>query len=242
MQRKFRNYLSDLTPQSLLGDISHMISLERFGHKISNRILWRVNTKDRVIALTFDDGPHPSSTHLILETLAQHDILATFFLVGSKVEANTDLAMEIVRSGHEVGNHSFSHSILSLTSMKKIRGEIEKTDKILRNLDGAKPQFFRPPVGMFSRQLLDIVEEMGYKAVIGDVYPRDPHSLNKEKIVRRVIDRTAPGSIIILHDGGNSPMEDRSQTVDSVREIIPQLKKKGFSFLTLSNLVDTSRT
>jgi len=240
MQRKIKTYLSKLTPQSILGDISHLVSLERLGHKISSRILWRVETSEPVAALTFDDGPHPSSTHLILETLAQHDVAATFFLVGSKVESHTDLALQIVRAGHEIGNHSFSHSILSLLSMKRMRREIGRTDSLLRNLDKAHPKYFRPPVGLFSRRLLDTAAEFGYTSVIGNVYPRDPQSLDKEKIIKRVIDRTEPGSIIILHDGGNSLRADRSQTVDSVKEIIPRLKEKGFTFLTLSEMIQST--
>jgi peptidoglycan/xylan/chitin deacetylase (PgdA/CDA1 family) len=85
--------------------------------------------------------------------------------------------------------------------------------------------------------VLDIVEQLGYKTVVGDVYPRDPHLPGKEKIVDRVLQRTVAGSIIILHDGGNTQRVDRSQTLEALNEIIPSLKNKGFEFFTLSGLL-----
>ncbi len=84
---------------------------------------------------------------------------------------------------------------------------------------------------------MDILEKQGYETVVGDVYPRDSHRPGKDKIIQRVLSRTAPGSIIILHDGGNTRNVDRSQTLEAIEEIIPEIKKKGFEFVTLSQLL-----
>ena len=231
--------LDNVRPQLLLSDLSHAVSLERLGPKLIERIHWRAPTDEPKIAITFDDGPHATSTPRIVELLQQFDVPATFFLVGKHLEKHPEIAREMVNAGHEIGNHTFSHSILYVSTKKRIRDEICRTDTLLRNIDGAEPKFFRPPAGFFTKQVLDIVEQLGYKTVVGDVYPRDPHLPGKKKIVDRVLQRTVAGSIIILHDGGNTQRVDRSQTLEALSEIIPSLKNKGFEFLTLSDLLSS---
>jgi peptidoglycan/xylan/chitin deacetylase (PgdA/CDA1 family) len=234
---KFGKVLNNIRPQLLLSDLSHAVSLERLGPKLIERIHWRAPTDELKIALTFDDGPHSASTPPILELMQQFNVSATFFLVGKHLEKYPEIASDMVSAGHEIGNHTFSHSLLYLSTKNRIRDEINRTDALLKNIDGAEPKFFRPPAGFFTRQVLDIAEQLGYKTVVGDVYPRDPHLPGKEKIVDRVLQRTVAGSIIILHDGGNARQVDRSQTLDALSEIIPSLKDKGFEFLTLSALL-----
>ena len=234
---KVGRVLNNVRPQLLLSDLSHAVSLERLGPKLFERIHWRAPTDEPKIALTFDDGPHSISTPQILELLHRFEVPATFFLVGKHLEKHPEIAREMVGEGHELGNHTFSHSLLYASTKNRIRDEIHRTDTLLRNIDGAEPKFFRPPAGFFTKQVLDVVEQLGYKTVVGDVYPRDPHLPGKEKIVDRVLRRTAAGSIIILHDGGNTQRVDRSQTLEAISEIIPNLKNKGFTFVTLSGLL-----
>jgi peptidoglycan/xylan/chitin deacetylase (PgdA/CDA1 family) len=234
---KVGRMLDNVRPQLLLSDLSHAVSLERLGPKLFERIRWRAATDELKIAITFDDGPHAASTPQILELLQRLNVPATFFLVGKHLEKYPEIAREMVETGHEIGNHTFSHSLLYVSTKKRIRDEISRTDSLLRNIDGAEPKFFRPPAGFFTKPVLDIAEQLGYKTVVGDVYPRDPHLPGKEKIVDRVLQRTVAGSIIILHDGGNTQRVDRSQTLEAISEIIPSLKNKGFAFLTLSDLL-----
>lgn len=164
-------------------------------------------------------------------------VQATFFLVGKHVEKHFPVAQDIASAGHEIGNHTFSHSPLFFLTNSQIREEIDRTSRLLRNIARVKIQFLRPPAGLFTRRVVNLVEQLGYKIVVGDVYPRDPHFPGKDKIVQRVLRRTSPGSIIILHDGGNSRRVDRSQTVEALQEIIPLLRTKGFEFVTLSRLL-----
>ncbi len=234
---KVGKVLNNIRPQLLLSDLSHAVSLERLGPKLFERIHWRALTDEPKIAITFDDGPHATSTPPILELLQKFNVPATFFLVGKHLEKHPEIAREMVSVGHEIGNHTFSHSLLYASTKNRIRDEICRTDTLIRNIDGAEPKFFRPPAGFFTKQVLDIAEQLGYKTVVGDVYPRDPHLPGKEKIVDRVLKRTVAGSIIILHDGGNTQRVDRSQTLEALAEIIPRLKNKGFEFLTLSELL-----
>lgn len=234
---KLRRALNNVRPQLLLSDLSHAASLERFGPKLFERVYWHASKDEPRIALTFDDGPHAVSTPLVLDLLSQSRVSATFFLVGKRLEKHHKIARQMVDAGHEIGNHTFSHSLFYLSTNERIRNEICRTDKLLRNIDGAEPKFFRPPAGFFTKRVLDVVEQLGYKTVVGDVYPRDPHLPGKKKIVERVLQRTTAGSIIILHDGGSTKRVDRSQTLEALSEIIPRLKRKGFEFLTLSKLL-----
>jgi peptidoglycan/xylan/chitin deacetylase (PgdA/CDA1 family) len=234
---KVGKVLNNVRPQLLLSDLSHAASLERLGPKLFERVHWRASTDEPKIALTFDDGPHATSTPQILNLLDKFKVSATFFLVGKHLKKHHEIARRMVSAGHEIGNHTFSHSLLYASTKNRIRDEISRTDALLRNIDGAEPKFFRPPAGFFTKRVLDVVEQMGYQAVVGDVYPRDPHLPGKEKIVDRVLQRTVAGSIIILHDGGNTQCVDRSQTIEALYEIIPRLKTEGFEFLTLTDLL-----
>jgi glycerol-3-phosphate O-acyltransferase/dihydroxyacetone phosphate acyltransferase len=222
---------------SVIGDIEHAVSLERFGPKISERVLWRVETEEYKIALTFDDGPHPESTIRVLEILNRHNVPATFFLVGRHLVAHPEIAQAILREGHEIGNHTFTHPPMFLLTEKQVRKEIQDTDELLRGLDASfTPKYLRPPSGMFTTRVLDIAEEFGYRVVIGDVYPRDTYKPGAARIVQRVLERTTRGSIIILHDGGNTRRVDRSQTLEALEDLIVQLLDRGFEFATLSSL------
>lgn len=234
---KFNKFINNFPIRTVLGDISHTLSPERLGAKISERVFWRASTDEPKIALTFDDGPDELSTPRILKLLAKFKVAATFFLIGKHLEKHVAVAQHIVDAGHEIGNHSFSHIPLLLLTDRQIKREIVRTDDLLRSLFRVKPYFLRPPSGLFTTRVVDIAENLGYKVVVGDVYPRDPHLPGKEKIVNRVLRRTSPGSIIILHDGGNSRAADRSQTIEALKEIIPRLKMKSYEFVALSDLL-----
>lgn len=236
--KKLRQLVDNVTVQSLLSDLSHVVALERLGPKISERVAWRAVTDDRKIALTFDDGPEPTYTPKILKVLQKHDVPATFFLIGKNVNNHFTLAEELVQSGHEIGNHTYSHAPMFRLNDDDMTAEIKRTHTLLLKLNGDKqPRFLRPPMGLFSPRVLNIVQRNGYKAVVGDVYPRDAHCPGKERIVHRILKRVTKGSIIILHDGGNSNHVDRSQTVWAIDCLIPLLKERGYQFLRLSDLL-----
>ncbi len=234
---KINKFFENSKLLSLLGDISHAVSLERLGPKVTDRVIWRAAIAEPKIALTFDDGPQSDTTPRLLEILNKFDVKATLFLIGQNIETHFDLACEIVKAGHEVANHTFSHFNMLRLDSERLIEEIKHTDTLLRSLKGAAPKFLRPPMGLFSKRVLDIVEQAGYETVIGDVYPRDSHLPGKDKILQRVLKRVTAGSIIILHDGGNSHNLDRSQTLWAVERMIPQLQDRGFEFVTISKLL-----
>lgn len=219
------------------GDVSHALALERLGPRLTRRVLWRVETTERMVALSFDDGPHPRYTPVILEMLARHEIPATFFLIGRHVLKYPLLAQHIASGCHEIGNHTFSHRVLPFLTDLEITREIRQTDAAIRIHTGQQPRFMRPPMGLFTKRTVSMIEACGYVTAIGDVYPRDPHLPGQHKIYQRVLRRVRPGSIIILHDGGNAKKVDRSQTVWAVDRIIEQLLGEGYRFVTMSELV-----
>ncbi len=223
--------------QSVLSDLSYNVSIERLGRKLVKRVTWRGPAPGNQIALTFDDGPHATFTPLLLDVLERSGVHATFFLIGRHVDSHPDLAAEIVRRGHEIGNHTFSHPLMIRLNDHEMTNEIRRTDELIKRLTGQSPRFLRPPMGLFSKRVLNCIEACGYRTVVGDVYPRDPHHPGKRKIIHRVLARTRSGSIIILHDGGNTPDVDRRPTIDAVEEVIPLLKQRGFRFVTLSEML-----
>ncbi len=224
--------------QSVIGDMSHAIALERFGAWLSPRILWRVETAERVVALSFDDGPHPEFTPSILDILDRRKIPATFFLVGRHVRREPALARRLAGGAHEIANHTLNHLILPALPDRVVIEEIRQADQAIGEITGRSPRLLRPPMGLFSRRVIDLIEGCGYTTVIGDVYPRDPNLPGRERIYRRVIQRVRPGSIIIMHDGGNSGRVDRSQTVWAVERIVENLCAQNYRFVTISEMVE----
>lgn len=227
--------------QGFLSDLSYMASMERLGHALIKRVLWRAPGYGRRLALTFDDGPSAKFTPQVLDILRTYGIPATFFVVGQYAAARPKLIEEILAGGNEIANHTYTHPILLGRGRAYVANELEKTHSVLQDL-GASPVFFRPPMGLFSPAILNAAEKQGYQTVVGDVYPRDPHRPGADVISRRILARTRNGSVIILHDGGNFEPVDRTQTVASLKTIIPALKDRGFSFLTLSQLFDPNHT
>ncbi len=226
--------------QAGLSDLSYHTSIERLGRLLIKRVIWRHHTSEKKVALTFDDGPHPVFTPQVLDVLKANLVPATFFLIGKHLSDHPDIGRRLAAEGHESANHTYSHQLLMRLDDARIKEEIHKTHTLVSQLNGQSPRFLRPPMGLFSKRVLDLIEDSGYHTVVGDVYPRDPHRPGKEKIVNRILTRTQPGSIIILHDGGNTEKVDRSQTVEAIKEVIPLLKQKGFEFLTLSAMFKLS--
>ncbi|MFQ5628618.1 MAG: polysaccharide deacetylase family protein [bacterium] len=223
--------------QSMLGDLSHSIAIERLGPWLTQRIFWRAKTSEKIIALSFDDGPNKVFTPDLLQTLDQYRVPATFFLIGQHVENSPAIAKEIANGPHEIGNHTFTHPTLPLLDDDEVTRELRDTHEIIGEVTGKQPTFMRPPMGLFTKRVVNLAARLGYLTVVGDVYPRDPHKPGAEKIIRRVLSRVQPGSLIILHDGGNTSCVDRSQTLHSVKTIVPKLLDDGYRFVTLSELV-----
>lgn len=223
--------------QWMLSELSYRSSIEHVASRWITRVIWRGPAQEPRIALTFDDGPHPEFTPRLLDILSLFSIRATFFVIGRHVEKHPKIAEAIHDRGHELANHTYTHRLLPVLSRSDIREEIVRTHGIIEDVQGHAPSWIRPPMGLATSHVLNVFEEMCYRAVVGDVYPRDPHLPGSEKIVRRILDRSRNGSIVILHDGGTTHRVDRSQTLKAIGAVIPRLRDRGYTFCTLNELL-----
>ncbi|WP_179345198.1 polysaccharide deacetylase family protein [Winogradskyella ursingii] len=157
--------------------------------------------KSKKIAITFDDGPHPEFTKKVLEILKRFNAKATFFCIGKNVESHPEIANKIVDFGHEVGNHSYSHSIfIDFNSTKKWLKEINNTDDAIEKVTGKKPTLFRPPFGVTTPHLSKAINKTGHLVVGWNNRPYDTAIKNKDIILNRIVKKVKPGNIILLHD------------------------------------------
>lgn len=211
---------------------------DRVFRYLTRWIVCGVHTDEPVCALSFDDGPSRRNTPRLLDLLERHDCRATFFVLGKHVHRSPHLLKRIAAAGHEIGNHTYHHPYLTLCPNWLIRREVEQAGRIIEQIVGERPSLFRPPAGWFNQRTLRVVEDLGYSTVLGDVYPRDPRRPGVQRIVDEVLGRVQPGSIVILHDGSTWGDLDRSQTLEAVDQIIPQLGDRGLRLVTVSELLE----
>jgi peptidoglycan/xylan/chitin deacetylase (PgdA/CDA1 family) len=179
------------------------------------------------IALTFDDGPTPGVTDLILDELARRNLHATFFMIGQHIAAAPDLARRVLAGGHEIGNHTFTHPKLTTLPDAQVDAEIQKTQDIMSGMLNHRAAWFRPPYGALRRNQAGIPGMKGLGIVLWSVDPGDWAQPGEEKIVGTVLAETRPGSIILCHDV-------HRQTADGVGAMLDGLLERGFTFATLS--------
>ncbi|HEV8592415.1 MAG TPA: polysaccharide deacetylase family protein [Pyrinomonadaceae bacterium] len=214
-----------------LWTISNSRNFQFFGE-----IVPRVETSERVVALTFDDGPSPEFTDEILRILEEEDVKATFFLIGGDLEKHLDEGKKIVSAGHEIGNHTFSHRRMVLVTPAFVKEEIEKTDELIRAAGYDKPVYFRPPYGKKLFALPYYLSQNNRKSITWDIEPETFRDVAKssDEITKYTFANTRNGSIILLH-----VMYDRERkSMNAVRPIIDGLREKGFRFVTVSELID----
>lgn len=201
--------------------------------QIFGELITEVKTQEKVIALTYDDGPNPPYTDKLLDTLERLQVKATFFVIGKNVEKYPQIAREIFLKGHELGNHSYSHLPLIWKKPSFIKSEIEKTDRLIRKLGVEGEIHFRSPFGFKLLLLPYILANMHKKNILWNVDPKDYAASKAEVIESHVLERVQPGSIILLHDGGG----DRSLTIAATESLIQKLQAKGYQFKTVSELL-----
>jgi peptidoglycan-N-acetylglucosamine deacetylase len=202
-------------------------------------IVPRVETSEKLVALTFDDGPTPQLTDEILRVLQEQDVKATFFLIGGELENHPEEGRKIVAAGHEIGNHSYSHTRMILVTPSFVKEEIEKTDALIRAAGYEKPAHFRPPYGKKLFALPFYLSQNDRRTVTWDVEPESSREIaeNSEAIARHVLDNTNNGSIILLH----VMYDPQKKSLTAVKPIIEGLKQKGFRFVTVSELMTSKK-
>lgn len=193
-------------------------------------------TLERVVALTFDDGPVTTATPPLLDLLDELDVKATFFWVGRNVEQAPELAREVVRRGHGIGNHSYRHTWwLPLASSCVLRREVESAQRAIQHGTGQVPRLFRPPVGLTNPRLASVLRRVGLTCVGWTIRSLDTRAGPPESVVRRVIRRLRPGAIILLHDGAADPQ----RLVAIVRQLVEELARCDYRFVRLDEQLDS---
>ena len=196
----------------------------------------KVENDYKKIALTFDDGPHPRYTPQILEILDQYNVKATFFIIGVNASYYPDTLERIIESGHEIGNHTYSHPHVSSINANTLREEIEHCEAVINGSSDYKTKLFRPPEGMIDGYVKDVLKDLDYKVVLWDIDTRDWAHTPPEEISENVVSHVSSGDIILMHDY----ISFGSPTPEALRLFIPKLLDKGYRFVVMSELIGSS--
>lgn len=199
------------------------------------RIVPRVETSRRLVALTFDDGPTREQTAEVLRLLRERNVRATFFVTGGELEREMGAGRDIVAAGHELGNHTYSHERMMLVTPAFVRSEVERTDELIRAAGHAGEIHFRPPYGKKLFALPFYLSRRGRKTITWDVEPDSvlPAGADAAAVTRHVLERARPGSIILLH----VMYPSRAETLKAVPSIIEGLEREGYRLVTVSELM-----
>lgn len=184
----------------------------------------------REIALTFDDGPYPFYTPLLLHELERSHAVGTFFLVGRSSQEFPDLVRQIVADGNEIGNHTFNHYKLTKLSAAQIALQISSDGDFLAPFAGHPITLFRPPHGRFDHRVVALAHAMGYDTIFWNDSPEDTKNILPSLIVHRVLSQATPGGIVLLHNG-------QYKTVEALPVIIDKLRAEGYTFVTVTQLL-----
>jgi len=187
------------------------------------------SSTSKIVALTFDDGPHRTITPKVLEQLRQRNIKATFFVLGDRVKHHPEILRQIAAEGHEIGNHTYSHRILKFMTNELIDREITETQNEIKSAIGCEPRLFRPPYGSFRPDSRDVFRQHNLSVILWSVDPRDWRVRDEELLYQAVTSQTQNGSIILCHDIYNS-------TLQALPRILDTLLAEGYQFTTVSEL------
>lgn len=202
-------------------------------------VIFRHHTKEKIVALTIDDGPNNKTTSLILDLLSKYQAKATWFVIGDHInhsDPHHSLLDRMVKEGHQLGNHTYLDRLSLRLSSLTLQREIREVEGIIRSVSGDHDKLFRPGGGLFSRKMVDIATKEGHKTIIGSNYPHDG-----ERLLRMItpdwwyawyiLKKLSPGDIIILHD--------LPTTLPTLQVILPELQRRGYRVVTVTQLLDT---
>ncbi len=207
--------------------------------------IFRVKTDQKLVALTFDDGPSPEWTPLILDELKKAGVKATFFMVGHHVKKYSQVARRVAAEGHEIENHGFAHSVTLYYTPQEIEEEIQYTEHVIEQVTGQKTQYFRPPKAWLLPSVKKAIKAMGYKVVLWSLNSKDWVTFDDKYIIRFILRNVRNGDIILFHDSGgvfSREGGDRSETVSTIPLLVEKLKERGYTFVTVKELINGKDT
>lgn len=191
-----------------------------------------VPTNAMRIALTFDDGPHPSQTRRILDILDRYQAQATFFMIGVNVERYPQAAAEVAARGHEIGNHTFSHSRLTVMEPSAVADELRRCEEALWKHCQYRPKLFRPPEGFLNEGVLQCSEGSCYSLILWSIDTRDWEVKDASAIAEEVLTHVKPGAIVLMHD-----YVANSKTPEALEILLPRLQALGYQLVTVGELI-----
>lgn len=188
----------------------------------------------KLIALTFDDGPNTGTTLEVLDVLSKHQVKASFFLIGNLITEETiPVILKEVEMGCEIQNHSWTHSFMDKFTEEEIREEIKKTSEKITEITGKEPRFFRPPFIVVNDLMYDVID---MPFICGQGVEDWVPSVSAEERAKRILEQAVDGSIVLLHD-----LQGNSNTVKALDTVIPELKNRGYEFVTISEIFEKKK-
>lgn len=232
---------------ALIGFIAYEL-FEQPTNQLFGRTITQGPTNERVVALTYDDGPNPPYTGRILDVLEEEHVHATFFLVGRAVQAFPTVVQREVRDGDAVGNHTWDHRHLILMRRSQIRASLQNTDAAIYAAAHVHTHLMRPPFGARDWIVMQVARRLGYSVVMWSVpLARDWEYPPAHVIAQRILPKVNDGAIIVLHDGNRGQLCaakhlqphicDRSSDIEATRLIVDNLKAQGYHFVTIPQLI-----
>ncbi len=190
-----------------------------------------VSVSQPCVAMTFDDGPHPSNTPRLLDMLKQRNIKATFFVVGTNSQAYPQILRRMIAEGHEIANHTWTHANITTLSTDALRRELRDSADAITKATGVTPTLFRPPYGATTANIKALIKsEFGYPSIIWSVDPEDWKRPGVQVVADRLVAGARPGGILLAHD-------IHKPTIDAMPSALDRLLAKGFQFVTVSQLI-----
>ncbi|MFZ4523405.1 MAG: polysaccharide deacetylase family protein [Bacteroidales bacterium] len=188
------------------------------------------NSQGKSLSITFDDGPDPEKTPLILDNLKRYNVQATFFCIGKNLAGNEVLVKRIIEEGHLIGNHSYTHSKwFDLYPARKMRAEMLETDRLIHQITGKSPLYFRPPFGVVNPMVSNALKNMHWQAIGWNIRSLDTLQGDPEKIKDKILSQLKPGAIILLHDF-------TAFSEFHLDSLLSEIKKTGFEIIPLDEL------
>ncbi|MFE6798803.1 polysaccharide deacetylase family protein [Paenibacillus chitinolyticus] len=213
------------------------LSLAEIHHKYPTVFRMRGTSQGKKVALTFDDGPDLNYTPQVLDILKKHQVKATFFVIGSRAQTHPEIIRRMVREGHVVGNHSYSHPFMPKLTASEFSSQIMRTQEIIKPLTGYTPRLVRPPYGAINEEQVRWMSDHHLLAVNWDVDSLDWKGLSGKQVYHNIVDNARAGSVILQHSAGGNDKHDLSGTVTALPDLIRSLKSSGYKLVTVPELM-----